>query len=33
MAGRRFGPVAYEGAPLPAPDLPITPMVPKGRIR
>jgi hypothetical protein len=32
-AGQRFGPVAYEGPPLPAPDLPITQMVPKGRIR
>ncbi len=29
----RFGPVDYEGSPLPAPELPITPMVPKGRTR
>ncbi len=33
MAGERFGPVPYEGPPLPAPDLPITQMVPKGRVR
>jgi redox-sensitive bicupin YhaK (pirin superfamily) len=33
MAGRRFGAVAYEGPPLPAPELPITQMVPKGRTR
>jgi redox-sensitive bicupin YhaK (pirin superfamily) len=29
----RFGPVDYEGPRLPAPDLPITPMIPKGRTR
>ncbi len=33
MAGRRFGPVAYEGPPLPAPELPITQLTPKGRTR
>jgi redox-sensitive bicupin YhaK (pirin superfamily) len=33
VAGRRFGTVRYDGDRLPAPDLPITAMVPKGRIR
>jgi redox-sensitive bicupin YhaK (pirin superfamily) len=33
MAGRRFGTVAYDAARLPAPDLPITELLPKGRIR
>jgi redox-sensitive bicupin YhaK (pirin superfamily) len=32
-SSRRFGPVDYEGPPLPAPELPITQMVPKGRTR
>jgi hypothetical protein len=30
---RRFGAVEYEGAALPAPDLPISTLVPKGRTR
>jgi redox-sensitive bicupin YhaK (pirin superfamily) len=30
---RRFGAVAYDGPALPAPELPLTPMVPKGRTR
>jgi redox-sensitive bicupin YhaK (pirin superfamily) len=33
MAGRRFGTVAYEGPPLPAPEMPITTLMPKGRTR
>jgi hypothetical protein len=33
VAGRRFGSVAYEGARLPAPDMPITALLPKGRTR
>jgi redox-sensitive bicupin YhaK (pirin superfamily) len=33
MAGRRFGPVSFDGAPLPAPELPTTVLKPKGRIR
>jgi redox-sensitive bicupin YhaK (pirin superfamily) len=33
MAGRRFGKVADDRPPLPAPDLPITALVPKGRTR
>lgn len=33
IAGRRFGTVAHEGPPLPAPELPITPLTPKGRTR
>jgi hypothetical protein len=30
---RRFGAVEYEGPALPAPDLPISTLVPKGRTR
>ena len=34
MAGRRFGPVrGFDGAPLPAPELPTTPLKPRGRLR
>jgi redox-sensitive bicupin YhaK (pirin superfamily) len=32
-AGERFGPVAHEAAPLPAPDLPTTTLKPRGRTR
>jgi redox-sensitive bicupin YhaK (pirin superfamily) len=32
-AGGRFGPVAYEAPPLPAPDLPTTTLLPRGRTR
>ena len=32
-AERRFGSVDYEGARLPAPELPISRLVPKGRVR
>jgi quercetin 2,3-dioxygenase len=34
MAGRRFGPVVgYDGDPLPAPPLPTTQLLPRGRVR
>jgi redox-sensitive bicupin YhaK (pirin superfamily) len=34
MADRRFGPVAgFAGDPLPAPPMPVTPLVPRGRVR
>jgi redox-sensitive bicupin YhaK (pirin superfamily) len=34
MAGRRFSPVVgYDGDPLPAPPLPTTPLLPRGRLR
>jgi hypothetical protein len=34
MAGRRFAPVVgYDGDPLPAPALPTTPLLPRGRVR
>jgi redox-sensitive bicupin YhaK (pirin superfamily) len=34
MAGRRFSPVVgYDGDPLPAPPLPTTPLLPRGRTR
>ena len=32
-AGRRFGRVDHEGEPLPAPALPMTPLMPRGRTR
>ena len=34
MAGSRFGEVkGYDGAPLPAPELPALPLKPRGRAR
>ncbi|MCG8965840.1 pirin [Streptomyces sp. CL12-4] len=34
MEGTRFGEVkGYDGAPLPAPELPATPLKPRGRRR
>jgi quercetin 2,3-dioxygenase len=34
MAGRRFGPVVgYDGEPLPAPEMPLTTLKPRGRTR
>jgi redox-sensitive bicupin YhaK (pirin superfamily) len=33
MAGRRFGAVDYQGPPLPAPEMPITTLMPRGRTR
>jgi hypothetical protein len=34
MTGARFGEVrGYDGAPLPAPELPATPLKPRGRVR
>jgi redox-sensitive bicupin YhaK (pirin superfamily) len=34
MAGRRFGPVeGYAGDPMPAPPMPITRLLPRGRVR
>ena len=33
MAGQRFGEVAYEGDRLPAPPMPATTLLPRGRIR
>ncbi len=33
MAGRRFGAVAFEGDPLPAPEMPTTVLKPRGRTR
>lgn len=34
MTGTRFGEVrGYDGAPLPAPELPATPLKPRGRVR
>lgn len=34
MAGSRFGEVrGYDGAPLPAPDMPATPLKARGRAR
>jgi redox-sensitive bicupin YhaK (pirin superfamily) len=33
QAGRRFGPVSFEGDPLPAPELPTTVLKPRGRTR
>jgi redox-sensitive bicupin YhaK (pirin superfamily) len=34
MAGTRFGEVhGYDGAPLPAPELPPVPLKPRGRVR
>jgi len=34
MEGSRFGEVkGYNGAPLPAPELPTTPLKPRGRVR
>ena len=34
MEGTRFGEVkGYDGAPLPAPELPVTPLKPRGRVR
>jgi hypothetical protein len=32
-AGRRFGPVSYEGDRLPAPPMPVTALLPRGRVR
>jgi redox-sensitive bicupin YhaK (pirin superfamily) len=32
-AGRRFGEVAFDGAPLPAPELPTITLKPRGRVR
>ncbi|MGX1135093.1 hypothetical protein RKD49_007283 [Streptomyces glaucescens] len=34
MEGSRFGEVkGYDGDPLPAPQLPVTPLKPRGRVR
>ncbi len=34
MEGTRFGEVkGYDGDPLPAPELPVTPLKPRGRVR
>ncbi|CAL9624173.1 hypothetical protein SUDANB96_05952 [Streptomyces sp. enrichment culture] len=34
VEGTRFGEVkGYDGAPLPAPELPATPLKPRGRVR
>jgi hypothetical protein len=34
MEGTRFGEVkGYDGGPLPAPDLPVTRLKPRGRVR
>lgn len=34
MTGSRFGEVVgYDGAPLPAPELPPVPLKPRGRVR
>lgn len=34
MEGTRFGEVkGYDGAPLPAPELPPSPLKPRGRVR